>query len=133
MSQLPVDPLTPAEWSVMKAVWELDGEAGAREIHQHLLPVHGWAITTVKTLLTKIVDKGFLVTEEDGRRFIYRAAQSEMDLLRRAADALLAKSAGETRGGLLCYLAGKVDLSDQEAAELRKILDRNKRSGGRKS
>ena len=50
--------LTPAEWKVMKIVWQL-GSGAARDIYQIAGEQHDWAPTTVKKFLSRLVDKGF--------------------------------------------------------------------------
>ena len=78
----------------MKAVWKL-GRAPSREIYDILHKQHGWANTTVKTLLSKLVQKGFLTYKQDGKRYLYRAKYSSMKMLTQAADAFLEKSLGQ--------------------------------------
>jgi BlaI family penicillinase repressor len=125
MKKLPSDPLTPAEWSVMKVVWEL-GECTSRDIYTALHEQHGWANTTVKTLLGKLVQKDLLSIKQDGKRYIYTAKQSSIKMMTKAADAFMEKSMDGQIGQLLCYMVNKVELSQSDIEELETILTQYK-------
>lgn len=126
MKKLPSDPLTPAEWVVMKAVWQL-GECTAMDVFEQVKAQHNWAVTTVKTLLSKLVQKEVIVTKEDGRRYLYSALVASEDLLKEAADSFLAKSTDEIKGQMLCYMVNQVHLSKEDINELQSLLDQHKK------
>lgn len=117
--------LTQAEWKIMKIVWEI-GSGSSREIIEIADKRHQWAPTTVKTLLGKLVEKGYLKTQEDGVKFIYRPSQPALQILENAADDFMEKSVEDIQGRLLCYMANKVKLSPDDVEELRSILDQYK-------
>lgn len=117
--------LTPAEWKIMKVVWEIES-GSSREIIEIADKRHQWAPTTVKTLLAKLVDKGYLNTQEDGGKFIYRPSQPALQILENAADDFIEKSVEDIQGRLLCYMANKVKLSPDDVEELQSILDQHK-------
>ena len=48
--------LTKAEWQIMNALWE-DHPATARDIMDRLPTGVKWAYTTIKTMLTRLVEK----------------------------------------------------------------------------
>jgi predicted transcriptional regulator len=125
MRKKTTDPLTPAEWNIMKIVWEL-GNAGSREIHEIAKIRHDWAVTTVKTILGNLVDKKILKARIDGNKFIYSPAKPAFKLLAQAADALMARSVDSVKGQLLCYMAGKIHLSKDDIDELQALIDEQK-------
>ena len=53
--------LTPAEWKVMKVVWQ-QGSGAARDVYEVAGDTHGWAPSTVKTILRRLVSKPGLFT-----------------------------------------------------------------------
>ncbi|MEA1952412.1 MAG: BlaI/MecI/CopY family transcriptional regulator, partial [Planctomycetota bacterium] len=63
--------LSAAEWKVMRVVWDLK-KAMAREVYTVAGRKHGWTPATVKTLLKRLVDKGYLNTTKVGNGFVYR-------------------------------------------------------------
>jgi BlaI family penicillinase repressor len=69
--------LSKAEWKVMKVVWELR-KAMAREIYSIAGREHSWTPATVKTLLNRLVEKGYVTTTRVGNGFVYRPAESAL-------------------------------------------------------
>ncbi len=116
------EPLTNSEWKVMKIVWERNSCA-ARDVYQRAGKEHGWAPTTVKTMLRRLVEKGYLTTTRVGNSFLYRPARPALKALIGAADALLENALEGTVGPLLAYMVKRSNLSAEELAELRDLLD----------
>src|SRR5262249_37133326 len=59
------EPLTPAEWKVMKIVWRRK-QCAARDVYEEAGRLFGWAPTTAKTVLRRLVEKGHLTAEQIG-------------------------------------------------------------------
>lgn len=118
------DPLTPAEWKIMKIVWERKSCA-ARDVYTEAEDTLGWAPSTTKTLLRRLVEKGFLKTRQIGNSFLYRPARPAKGVLFEAADALLNNAVEGTTGSLLAHMVKKGDLSQDELAELRLLIDQH--------
>ena len=51
--------LTEAEWEVMKVVWEKE-PCAAGTVQEELASHKGWAYSTVKTMMERMVKKGAL-------------------------------------------------------------------------
>lgn len=117
--------LTHAEWNIMKIVWEL-GKSTSRQIHEIARKRHDWASTTVKTILSNLVDKGFLNTESNGSKYIYSPTKPAIKTLTLAADEFMDKSVDTVKGQLLCYMAQKIKLSKSDIDELQSIIDQHK-------
>src|SRR5580692_11823173 len=66
--------LSPAQREIMDIVWER-GEVTANEVRRVLARSRKVARNTVRTLLERMEDKGWLKHREDGRTFVYAAAQ----------------------------------------------------------
>ena len=123
--------LSAAEWKVMKIVWDLQ-KGMAREIYTVAGEAHGWAPPTVKTLLKRLVDKGYLHTTEVGNGFVYRPAQSAISILRNAADTLLEHATRTATGPLLAHMVESSPLSADELDALQKLIEEKKKSHGRR-
>lgn len=115
-------PLSEAEWKVMKIVWERKSCA-ARDVYQTAAETEGWAPSTVKTLLRHLVEKGHLKTTQVGNSFLYRPSRPALKSLFSAADSLLDNALDGTVGPLLAYMAKKSSMTAEELAELRELLD----------
>jgi BlaI family transcriptional regulator, penicillinase repressor len=124
--------LSAAEWKVMKIVWDLQ-KGMAREIYTVAGREHGWAPPTVKTLLKRLVDKGYLLTTEVGNGFVYRPAQSAISILRSAADRLLEHVSSTATGPLLAHIVESTPLSENDLDALQQLIEGKKsqaRRGG---
>jgi predicted transcriptional regulator len=116
------DPLSPAEWKVMKIVWQLKSGA-ARDVYEVAGREHGWAASTVKTMLRRLVEKGFLTYTQVGNSYLYRPVRQPLKSLFGAADTLLANALDGTLGPLLAYMVKKGNLSKAELTQLRELLE----------
>jgi BlaI family penicillinase repressor len=116
------DPLTPAEWKVMKIVWEKKSCA-ARDVYTVASTEHDWTPSTTKTFLRRLTEKGYLKTTRVGNSFLYRPARTATKSLLRAADTLLENALEGTVAPLLVHMVKQGNLSADELAELRSLLD----------
>lgn len=114
--------LSPAEWKVMKIVWE-QKEGAARDIYSVAGERYGWAVATVKTLLRRLVDKGYLNTKRVGNSYLYRPSRSAVTTLSAAAETLLGYAVEGSIGPVLMTMVKKGRLSRGEISELRQLLD----------
>lgn len=114
--------LTAAEWKVMNIIWRRK-RCAAREVCEEANRDHGWAPSTVKTLLRRLVEKNHLQTTQIGNSFLYRPTRPALQALRRAADSLLQNALEGTVGPLLAHMVKRSHLSSEELAELRALLD----------
>jgi BlaI family transcriptional regulator, penicillinase repressor len=65
--------LTQAEWSIIKAVWEKE-PCTAPDIQEELFAQTNWTYSTVRTILDRMVVKGFLTADKVRNLTIYRSA-----------------------------------------------------------
>jgi predicted transcriptional regulator len=118
------EPLTAAEWKVMKIVWRLKSCA-ARDVYEEAGRAHGWAPSTTKTLLRRLVDKGHLNATAVGTSYLYRPARPAWQSIAGAADTLLENTLDGMGGRLLAYLVKKSKLTSEDLAQLRLLLDQH--------
>jgi BlaI family transcriptional regulator, penicillinase repressor len=119
--------LSNAEWKVMRIAWKLQ-KAMSREIYTIAGEKHGWSPATVKTLLRRLVDKGYLTTTPVGNGFVYRPVPSAFSVLHAAADALLNNAIEGTTGPLLAHMVERTPLDAADLDVLQKLIDAKKKS-----
>jgi BlaI family transcriptional regulator, penicillinase repressor len=119
--------LSKAEWKVMKIVWELR-KAMAREVYTIAGEQHSWTPATVKTILKRLVDKGYVSTTPVGNGFVYRPAQPALATLQSAADTLLTNAIEGATGPLLVHMVERMSLSEDDLDSLQKLIDAKKRA-----
>jgi BlaI family penicillinase repressor len=122
--------LSDAEWTVMRAVWARS-PASARDVLEHAEAETGWAYTTVKTLLARLVEKGALTMRMRGNVSLYAPCMSMRQARMAALRALVDRAFDGTFGTLLQHLIAEEKLSARDRATLaRMIRDVDREDGG---
>lgn len=109
----------------MRIVWSMR-KAMAREVYTVAGEQFDWAPATVKTLLKRLVDKGYLQTTQVGNGFVYRPSRTAIASLRSAADTLLSNAIDGTTGPLLQHMVNSSSLSHDDLDELQQLIEAKK-------
>ncbi len=127
--------LTDAEWKVMDAVWTeaSDGESvgssvTARSVLDRVRNDTDWAYTTVKTIMSRLVDKGVLDARMRGNTSVYSPRVTREESQRSEVEGVLDRAFGGTLAPFMHFLVSGRDLSDSEREALRRALDEHERS-----
>ena len=64
--------ISEAEWEVMRVVWS-NVHTTSKFVIDTLGEEKSWTPSTIKTLLSRLVEKGFLETTKQGNKFLYSA------------------------------------------------------------
>ena len=110
-----------AEYSVMEVLWEA-APLTAAEVAERVPAARGWSIRTVKTMLGRLLAKGVLSHEEDGRRYLYRPAIARADYVAQESGKLLDRMFGGKVTPLVAHLAERDRLTDADIAEIEALL-----------
>lgn len=113
--------LSDAEWAVMQAVW-IEAPASARDVLERVEDERGWAYTTVKTLLARLVEKGALVEKKRANTSYYEPAVTRDEARRAAVGGLLERAFGGSFGELVAHMVKFEKLSKRDRTELAKRL-----------
>ncbi len=114
--------LAPAEWEVMKVLWD-HGALAARDVYAALPEDHGWAYKTVKTLLSRLVAKGAIDYDQIGNSYLYRPAVARDQMMRHEVRSVFERVMSEAFSPVLAHFIEEADLSDDEIKELKRILN----------
>ena len=114
--------LTDVEWAIMNAVWDHE-PCAAGTVQEVLQETHNWAYSTVKTLLTRLVDKGVLAEHKERNASVYEPLLSETKARRSALRALLDNAFDGTFAPLLQFLAEDHQLGARDRAALARLLE----------
>jgi BlaI family penicillinase repressor len=110
-----------AEYAVMEVLWR-DAPLTAAEVADRAPAERGWNIRTVKTMLSRLLAKGVLAHEEDGRRYLYRPAVAREDYVAHESGRLIDRMFGGRVTPLVAHLAERDRLSDADIAEIEALL-----------
>jgi BlaI family penicillinase repressor len=114
--------ITEAEWEVMAVAWERSPVA-ASTVFEALARRKQWTLATVRTLLRRLVNKGALRQQAEGKRYLYTARISMAECARRESDSFLDRVLGRAPSEAILHLVKRADLSRQDIQELRRILN----------
>jgi len=113
--------ISEGEQAVMEVLWA-DSPLTAAEVAERIPNERGWSERTVKTMLGRLLTKGALVHEEDGRRYLYRPAVQRADYAMRETRKLVDRLFGGRAAPLVAQLAANEGLTQQDIAELEALL-----------
>ena len=106
----------------MEALWDHTGEASAQDIHEHVAASRDWSLATVKTLLSRLVQKQAIATRPDGRRFLYSPLIARVDYVGGESRRLVDKLFGGRAASLVAHLAESEALSEADLSEIEQLL-----------
>lgn len=113
--------ISEAELDIMAVLWA-ESPLGASDIAARVPASRAWSPTTVKTMLARLVDKGALAAEAEGRRFLYRPLIERVSLAGAQAGRLVDRLFGGRISPLVAHLAERRDLEPEDLAELEKLI-----------
>ena len=113
---------TKPELSVLKQLWT-KSPMSAREVHDALAAETGWSVSTSRTILTRMEEKGLVSRSEVHGVAVYAAAQSRVQVLGAMARELT-RGVFDIKGELPASMfADSPHLTPDDLAELDAILN----------
>lgn len=113
--------ISGAEYEIMEVLWR-EAPLTASEVASRAPAEKAWNIRTVKTLLARLLAKGALAHEEDGRRYLYRPAVARADYVAEESSRLIDRMFGGRVTPLVAQLAARDKLTDADIAEIEALL-----------
>jgi BlaI family transcriptional regulator, penicillinase repressor len=120
--------LTPQELSIMKVIWRL-GSATVREVYEALRAKRSIAYTTVMTMMNVLEEKGYLKKQRADRAFRYKPTRSRQQVVTSMVREFVNRVFDGAAQPLMLHLVKTEQLSHQERAELRRMMDEPAASG----
>jgi len=120
--------LSEAEWAVMNVFWQ-HGPMAAGEANEHLSADQDWAYATVRTLMRRLVAKGWLTYREVGSSFLYRAKIPQKRAIQSAVREFSDRVLNGLSAPFIAYYAEEKGLTPKDVAALRRILDEHQEGG----
>lgn len=117
--------ITYAEWEVMRVVWAND-RVTSKKVISVLQEKMDWTQSTIKTILGRLVEKGVLNTEHEGRKFIYTANIEETEAVRDYAEDIFNRICNKKVGNVIGSIIKDHVLSFDDIDRLEKILEMKK-------
>lgn len=115
--------LAKSEWALMEALWTR-GQATASALQADLRATQGWAYSTVKTMLDRLVEKGYVKARRVGNVYEYSPRIRRGAAVARTIDDLADRVLAGSISPLIHRLVESRRLNDDEVRELRRMLDK---------
>jgi BlaI family penicillinase repressor len=116
--------ISEAEAHVMEVLWHAPHPVGAEQIVAALADTRVWQAATIKTLLNRLLTKGAISAEKDGRRFLYQAVLQRDAWLAHESDSMLQRLFGGRLAPLVAHFGSHKKLSAADLQELRELIDK---------
>ena len=113
--------ISEAESLVMETLWQRHPLA-AEEVSAILLQQQDWQEATVKTLLNRLLKKGAIKAEKDGRRFLYSPVLKREQWLMSESKGFLDRMFNGRIAPLVAHFSEQKKLSKQDIAELKRLI-----------
>jgi predicted transcriptional regulator len=121
MPDLPA--ISNAESLVMDVLWNRSPQT-TDEIVAELTKRTDWQEATIKTFLNRLLKKGAVRAEQNGRRYQYFAVLQRADWIASESRTVLDRLFGGRVAPLVAHFSERQELSKEDLAELRKLIDR---------
>lgn len=114
--------ISESEWVLMKILWN-QAPLTAKEILEQLPQEIDWKENTVKTLLSRLVQKSVLDYEMSGRTYRYYPIVDEGNCVQAESKQFLNKVFGGMTKALVASFITNESLNKEEIDELKNLLD----------
>ena len=113
--------ISEAESAVMEVLWR-SHPLGADEVVAALARSRDWQEATIKTLLNRLLNKGAIAAERDGRRYRYTPVLAREEWLLDESRGMLERLFDGRVAPLVAHFSQHRKLSRKDIADLRKLL-----------
>ena len=114
--------ISEAESVVMDVLWRRH-PLGAEDVVAELADSRHWQEATIKTLLNRLLNKGAIAAERDGRRYLYSPLLKREAWVLEESRGLLVRLFHGRVAPLVAHFSEQRKLSRKDIAELRKLLE----------
>jgi BlaI family transcriptional regulator, penicillinase repressor len=115
-----------AEFHVMKAIWAYEPPVTSSMVLVHLSGEKSWPIQSVVTLLGRLVDKGFLRSEKNGKERRYYPLVSKEDYLQYETGNFVKQYHDNSLISLLSTLHQDKELTDEDLNDLQEWISKRR-------
>ena len=114
--------ISDGEWKVMNVLWD-NSPCSLATIVKELENDTGWSKATVFVMLKRLIAKNAVSVDTSGKVQLYSPLINKNEATITETQSFLKKVYGGSIGMMISSMSGQNTLSNEEIAELRKILD----------
>lgn len=124
--------ISPAEWEVLNVVWDKGNPVTATDIYETLATDKKCHPKTVNTFIARLAEKKILRVRREGKANVYTAAVTREQCVRQESESFLRRVFRGATGPLLAHFCEQADLTDEEIAKLKTLLEQRTKKGRKK-
>ena len=114
--------ISTAESLVMEALWRSSPRT-AEQIAAEVASGQDWTEATVKSLLNRLLTKGAVAADKDGRRYLYRPLLARSDYVHAESRGLVDRLFEGRLAPLVAHFSQRERLSADDVAELKRLIE----------
>ena len=118
--------ISESEWQVMKVVWS--GPPKTLPEILSALQFTGWIKTTIQTYLSRLVKKGALTTQRQGKGYLYYPTLSQSQCQIEQSRSFLHRVYDGSLSKMVLGFVESGSLSPEELEELKALIDRQEKN-----
>ena len=115
--------LPDTELKVMQAIWHIDPPASTSAVREELQKERPWNLSALQTLLGRLVRRGFLQTEKQGKSRYYTPLVTEEDYLAEDSRRYIQKWTGGSLRDLVACLYVNHSVTKEDLEELKAFIE----------
>ncbi len=116
--------ISDAESKVLEVFWRAKGPLSAEDVVAAMGNHRDWSAGTIRTFVTRLVKKKALATTPDGRRYLYRPLIRREDYVHEQSRSLIDRLFGGRIAPFVTHFSEQQNLSREEIAELKRLIER---------
>ncbi|EJN95127.1 CopY/TcrY family copper transport repressor [Streptococcus ratti] len=113
--------ISNAEWEVMRVVWAKQ-KTSSSEIIAVLSRAYRWSASTIKTLITRLSEKGYVTSQRQGRKYIYSSLISEEEALEQQVSEVFSRICVTKNQALVKHLIEETPMTLSDIEDLEVLL-----------
>lgn len=115
--------LGDGELEVMQAIWDACEPVTASGILEKVQQKRTWGLSTLMTVLGRLIEKGYLECDKSTRTNIYSAKIEERDYKKKEGRSFLEKMYGNSISDFISCLYDGKNLSKEEISKLKHFIE----------
>lgn len=114
--------ITHSEWEVMRVAWS-NHNVTNNLIFDVLSEKMNWKMSTIKTLVRRLTEKGYLKAEKQSREYTYSPRVSQDEVFKESGDELLDQICTKRVGDFLTQFVQEREMSQADLEKLKEIIE----------
>lgn len=114
--------ISQAEFDTLMLLWEYDEPVRPAQLLEKMYPIHPWSISTLKTLLTRLEEKGYVTVIQKKRFHYYIPKYSKEEFAAREMGNLIERLNDLSPVPLMAGLIRSESITKEELDEIEELI-----------